>query len=37
MARGLGGRIAGVDEVDELHAFDDAAGVNIETGYDAFG
>ena len=32
----LGG-VAGVDEVDELHAFDDAAGVYIEAGDDALG
>ena len=32
----LGG-IAGVDEIDELHALDDAAGVDVETGDDAFG
>ena len=37
VARGLRGGIAGVDEIDELHAFDDAAGVDIEAGDDALG
>ena len=37
VARGLRGRVAGIDEVDELHAFDDAAGVHVETGDDALG
>ena len=37
VARGLRGRIARVDEVDELHAFDDAAGVHVEAGDDALG
>jgi hypothetical protein len=37
VARGLRGRIAGVDEVDKLHAFDDAAAVHVETGDDALG
>jgi hypothetical protein len=31
------GGIAGIDEIDELHAFDDAAGVNVEAGDDALG
>jgi hypothetical protein len=30
-------RIAGVDDVNELDTFDDAAGVDIQTGYDALG
>ena len=37
VARGLRGRIAGINEVDELHAFDDAAGVHVEAGDDALG
>ena len=37
VARGLRSGIAGVDEVDELHAFDDAAGVHVEAGDDALG
>ncbi len=37
MARGLRSRIAGIDEVDELHALDDTASVNIEAGDDALG
>ena len=37
VARGLGGGIAGIDEVDELHAFDDASAVDVEAGDDAFG
>ena len=37
VARGQRGRIAGIDEVDELHALDDAAVVNVEAGDDALG
>ncbi len=37
VARGELGGIAGVDDVDELHALDDAAGVHIEAGDDALG
>jgi hypothetical protein len=37
VARGLRGGIAGVDDIDELNAFDDAAGVDIEAGDDALG
>jgi hypothetical protein len=32
----LGG-VAGIDQVDELHAFDDAAGPDVEAGDDALG
>ena len=34
---GLGNRIAGVDQVDEVHAFDDATIFHIETRDDALG
>ena len=37
MARGLRGRIARIDEIDELHALDDAAVVHVEAGDDALG
>ena len=34
---GLGGGIAGVDQVDKLHAFDHAAAMDVEAGDDALG
>ncbi len=37
MTRGLRGRVARVDDIDKLHALDDAAGVDVETGDDALG
>ena len=39
LAMGLGefGGVSGVAEVDELNAFDDASGVNVEASDDAFG
>ena len=37
MARGLRGRIARIDEIDELHALDDTAVMHIEAGDDALG
>ncbi len=37
VARGLRCGIAGVDKIDELHAFDDAAVVHVEAGDDALG
>ena len=33
----LRGGVAGVDEVNELYAFDHAAGVDVEAGDDALG
>ena len=37
MTRRLRRGVTGVDEVDELHALDDAAGVHVEAGDDALG
>ena len=37
MARGLRRRIARIDEIDKLHALDDAAAMHIEAGDDALG
>ena len=37
VARGLRGGVAGIDEIDELHAFDDPAVMHVEAGDDALG
>ena len=37
VARGLRSRIAGIDEIDELHALDYAPGLHVEARDDALG